>query len=166
MKNRNGVSLIELSIVLAAMVIIASFAIARISIFNTLFAKAEVYKMHAFFMHMQQKAIAHQQEQVVLIDQLKQEYSSTHYNERMPPSLRFGILPDIFGPPSQPTARVKQPVTFAHNRITFYPTGAISPGTVYVTDKTKTYQYALTCPVAANSSIHIYRYDHRWKQLV
>lgn len=75
----------------------------------------------------------------------------------------FGVLPNVYGPPSSPQKLIANPVTFTEGTIIAHPDGTLQAGTVYITDDET--QYAVTTPVSAFSHIRVYRYKNNiWQK--
>ena len=107
------------------------------------------------------RATCLKKEQKIAIDELNAAlvYDGTRY--ALQDGYNFGVLPDIYGPPSSPQKLVTQAVTFVDKKIVAHPDGTLQSGTLYITDSQQ--QYALTTPVSAFSYIRVYRYrDNAW----
>ncbi len=102
-------------------------------------------------------------EQVIAIDRGDAAFIFDKQRYQLSAPYRFGLLPDVYGPPSAPASLVTNPVTFIHDRITAHPDGTLQSGTLYITDGIA--QYALTTPVSAFSYVRAYRYkDGSWQK--
>jgi len=92
-------------------------------------------------------------------------YSYAGQQEKLPPQVRFGVLPNVKGPPSAPARLLAKPATFDNNCITAAPHGILQPGTVYMIDSSKTCLYALSSSITQHTYIRKYRFDGRWHAL-
>lgn len=127
--------------------------------------RAEVDKLYSICMHLQRVAMVTNQKQVLSFDVVRNTYIHNGHEERLCSHVIFGTIKDLKGPPSAPTANPRNAVTFNNNQITFTPRGILQAGTVYLTDKNKQYQYALTVPVSQISFLRKYRYNTQWHYL-
>lgn len=67
------------------------------------------------------------------------------------------------GPPAQPNKPIVSPITFPHEKIICYQTGAATAGTLYIGSAENGEWWALTIPVGENSPIRAYRYhNEQW----
>ena len=81
----------------------------------------------------------------------------------LPSQIMFGVIPGVKGPPSLPKKLVAKPITFKGSRISFFPEGIISSGTIYVTDRYKKFLYAISCSVSQVSYLRKYAFnDNKW----
>ena len=117
----------------------------------------------------QHTACASNRQQAVTIDTQQNTCMLTTSRQRwlveLPKTCSFGFLPNALGPPSEPTKKITQAVTFPIEKnqfkILFQPTGVISPGTAYIIDKQESQLGALTCGVSQVSYIRKYVYNNR-----
>lgn len=162
-KKRAAFTLIELMVVICLCALLAGFAMVHLSFLDRTIARAEIDKLATVCVYLQQLAIATNTEKHLIFDIQKNEYHFDAYHEKLPQHLKFGCLPGVFGPPGNPVHSVEKVITFPGHKICFYPTGIISSGTVYLTDKKGHYQYALSNAVSQVSYLRMYRYDGTWK---
>lgn len=102
-------------------------------------------------------------EQSIMIDRAESAFFFDQQRYLISSPYRFGLLPDVYGPPSAPTSLVTNAITFMHDRIVAHPDGTLQSGTLYITDGTV--QYAITTPVSAFSYLRAYRYkDRSWQR--
>ncbi len=160
MNARKGFSLLELMIVVAIAMILVSLTTINARFFNRTILLSELNLLHATCYYLQQTAMASNQPQELVFDSVTNSYSSNGQTHTLPPSLKFGIIPEAKGPPSSPQNSLHEPITFANNTITFSNDGIISSGTVYLTDSNAL--YAISCSVAHVSFLRKYRYDGKW----
>jgi prepilin-type N-terminal cleavage/methylation domain-containing protein len=163
--NKSGFTLIELVIVVALVALLATLGMMQLSFLDETITHAQVDKLAAVCSYVQHKAIASNSEHIILCDEQKNEYRGSNVVETLSPRVCFGFIPNVLGSPGSPSRAIKKAITFPDNSIHFYPTGIISSGTIYVTDKNKKYMYALSNAVSQVSYLRRYRYDKTWKLL-
>lgn len=167
---RGGFALIEFSIVIALMIIMTMLAIQSFSWYNRLLLHAEINKLYTLFVAAARRAALDNQTYTIDFDTPSQKYithtqqgNATH---KLSEGIIFGLLPGIQGPPAQPKAAVRYPVTFEKQHTILHADGRIQAGTVYITDAKKQWQYALSIPVGTISYIRRYRYHNKkWELL-
>jgi hypothetical protein len=125
--------------------------------------KAEVDKLRAACRYMQYMAMINNKEYILTFDRKKNTYAYNNFTENLPKQVIFDVLPGIKGPPSGSKGLVNSAITFTHDRITFYPSGIVQSGTVYLTDASHQFLYALSCSVAQASYIRTYTYQGVWR---
>lgn len=165
-----GFALVELSIVIALLIIIAMLTLQSFSFYNRLFLHAEIDRLYTLLVATSRRAaIDHQPHEISFDETGTYKYaahqSSKNYTkEKLAQGVMFGLLPGIKGPPAQPKDLVKKPITFEKQRITFAADGKAQAGTLYITDTKKQWQYAISAPVGTISYLRRYRYHHnRWE---
>ena len=165
-QKNSGFLLIELLISITIISLVVSFGILTVGHFHKALVRADVEKLYATCRYLQQCAIVTNQKQILTFDTIRNSYHYHNHEERLSPYTIFGIKNStIKGPPSAPTNSINNPITFIGKRITFSPTGILQPGTIYVTDKNKQYQYALTVPVSQLSFLRKYHYSGSWNYI-
>ncbi len=165
MKNKHGFFLIEVMIVVCLFVLVATLGMMQLSFLDDTIAHAEIDKLAGACTYLQQKAIATNSDQSLVCNTQKNEYRGDNVCETLSSRISFGFLPNVLGSPGSPSRSIKKAITFPDSSIHFYPTGIISSGTVYLTDKNKKIMYALSNAVSQVSYLRLYRYDGRWKLL-
>ncbi|MFC1894615.1 Tfp pilus assembly protein FimT/FimU [Candidatus Dependentiae bacterium] len=174
MQNKNlkfGFSLLELIIVVAAIVILFTLTIPKMSFLNNFLLKNEVDRLYCTFSFLQQRAIASNSEQKLFFDMNKNTYFFIDKNNKknivhLPKMLRFGFLYNSYGPPSNPIKIIDKAITFnkgKKNSISFFSNGRIQSGTAYIVDKNKNFMCAITTGVSQKSFIRKYFYQNgKW----
>lgn len=162
MNANKGFSLVELLIVIAIFMILSGFVA-----INTRFLHKAVITTHIDLLYnacyyLQKTAMASGQMQELIFDEEDQSYTYNNSHEKLPASIRFGVLPDAKGPPSSPQHPLNAAITFVDKQITFYPDGIISAGIIYIIDDDHNHMYALSSGVAHTSFLRKYRYDGKW----
>jgi hypothetical protein len=163
--NRCGFMILELLIVVSLCALIAMLSMMQLSFLDSTIAHAEVDKLAGACSYFRQKAIATNSEYVLTCDVQNNEYRCDNMREKLSQRLCFGFLPNVLGPSKYAIHRINKAVTFVGSAIHFYPTGIISSGSVYLTDKCKKIMYALSNAVSQVSYLRLYRYDGKWELL-
>ena len=173
--EHKGFSLFELLITLAAIVIFATLTLPKLTFVNRFILQNEVDKLFTIFSYLQQKAIATNVPQELFFNLNKNAYSYLEKNSNklylLPGKVSFGVLQNVLGPPSRPQKTIKNPVSFKklndqEFKVTFFPDGNISSGSVFLIDEDRKHLMALSCPVAPFSCIRKYKYENsRWVSL-
>lgn len=165
-KKSHGFSLFEVCVVLALVAIIASLGISHMSFFDRIMTRIELERLHATCLYVQRLAMATHEEHHVICDERTMSYRYHGGEHHLPKNVRFGCASGIKGSPSQDEHMVQHAITFKHNTIIMHPDGIISAGTIYLTDTSQKYMYALTCGVSQVSYIRKYQYiGGKWKLL-
>ncbi len=161
--NNNGFSLIEVALVLALLAIVVMLVGANCTFINRLLVRSEVDTLYTTCRYAQHCALASNTPQEITFDVVRKIYKYRGVEHKLPAQVDFGFIPGAKGPPSAPTNTIHKPVTFVHDRITFYPDGIIKSGTVYLTDTARQYMYALSSPIAQVSYLRKYQYNGQWQ---
>ena len=162
---KSGFTLIEIMVVLALFALVVTLGMIQLSFLDNTIVHAEVDKLAITCSYLQQKAIASNSEQILKCDVEKKRYCGDNVNETLSPRVCFGYLSNVLGSPGSPSRVITKAITFPGSSIHFYPTGTISSGTAYLTDKNKKNMYALSNAVSQVSYLRLYRYDGKWKLL-
>lgn len=162
---KKGFTLVELMISIALCAFVITLTIVNVSFLNRGLVRSEVDKLFATCMYLQQRALTTGQQQILSFDTKNNSYNFTGKNCTLRPPVIFGFVPDTKGPPSSPSKKIKKPITFKEERILFSTNGAISSGTVYLTDVQKKSLYALSNGIAQISHLRKYCYSSKWNLL-
>jgi len=163
--KKSGFTLVELMITLALCVLIISLTVVNVSFLHRGLVRSEVDKLFSACMFLQQCALTTGQEHELFFDTKNNSYTFAGKNVFLRSPVAFGVVPGAKGPPSSPTRIIKNPTTFKGNKILFSPTGAISSGTVYLTDGEQKSLYALSNGIAHISHLRKYSYTSKWNLL-
>ncbi len=159
-----GFSLIEVAIVLALVSLVMFLGSTNATFFDRLLIRSELDKLYAVCRHLQQSAISKGTQEVLTFDLVRKSYHYQDREEKLPSSVNFGVIQGSLGPPSSPSKPITKPLTFAHNKIVFFPDGIIRPGSIYLIDRSKYHMYALSSPISQVSYLRKYKYTNRtWK---
>ncbi len=159
---KQGFFLMEFLIVITLIMVIIGLALPSLSFLNNTVLKSEVEKLAMVCYYLRQYALATHKEQKLTFNQARQSYTVDSSTYSLSNNIRFGFLPECYGPPSQPLHKINQAITFVHDKIQFFPDGSMSSGTIYLIDATKQYAYAITIPSAQLPYIRKYEYQNRW----
>lgn len=163
--KKAGFSLIELMIALCMVCCVIVFTFTNVTFLNRILMRCELDKLHAAALYASRCAQVTNQECVLAFDVTNNSYSTQHHKEALAKGVAFGFLPNAKGPPSAPHNPIKSPITYKNKKITFYPSGIMDAGTVYLVDEHKTMMYALSSPISQFSFVRKYRYDKTWVQI-
>lgn len=150
---------------MAVVVVIALLAMmgrATTSFMHRLLVRAELEKLYLVCQHARGCALATHTQQELQFDCAAGTYCLNGQTYKLAHGVSFGYLPGAQGPPASATKLLEAPVTFACQRIIFYPDGIIQAGTVYLVDTAKTVMYALSNAVSQFSYLRCYTYNHGW----
>lgn len=161
-----GFSLVSVLMSVAIVGILMSLAMVNLSFLDQLIARSELQALHATCSYAQQVAQASHHPCDILCDARDNTYTCNGHRRALPCSIMFGVKPGIYGPPSAPKTSITHPITFANGTIRAAQSGILAAGTVYIVDRNKRYQYALSCSVSQVSYIRCYRYDNGFHLLI
>lgn len=164
MKNLSpAFTLIEISIVLALLMLIMTISLPGIWFLKQQTVACELEKLNMAFAYLQQAAITSNKNLNLKFDLSTNSYSYENYHEKLSKKIIFGTISGVKGSPSTITQTISNPITFTNNQVTFYANGKIQPGSVYLVDSAKQFMFALTIPVSQVSFIRKYKYqDNKW----
>jgi type II secretory pathway pseudopilin PulG len=161
MNKRPGFMLIEIGVVLGLLMIMMGLAMPSLMFIHKQMAHAELEKLYARVCFLRARAIMSNHIQTLHFDEYSASYQTGDSQQKIHLSnhVQFAVVPQLLGPPSNPTHQILSPVTFPHNTLTLYPDGTMQAGAVYLTDSNSRCLYALTIPVGQRSCVRKYRYD-------
>lgn len=158
-------TLIELTITLALIVCLVSISFPVILNTSRLYVANQARNLQATCWALEQQAIAQNKQIELYLNQAANFYVWAEQVVKLAPKVKFGVIDGVLGPPSSPQKEIQRAVTFAENKIIFYPDGRISPGSVYLVDDMNRILYAVTVSVASVSYVRLYRYvNNHWHQ--
>lgn len=158
--NTRAFTLIELSITLALIAMIAAISLPVVLNVNRLLVSSQAKVLQLTCWATQQQAVAQNKELNLTFNETNSCYGTPEEQAtKLSPKVKFGILPGVLGPPASPTKHLDSAITFANKKIIFYPNGRISPGSIYLIDENRQTLYAITVPVSSVSYIRRYRYQ-------
>lgn len=169
--GKRSFTLLELLMVIAIISIISMMAVPLLVQRPTAILAYELEKLTTILAYLQQRALATNQEQVLVIDAVRNEYRvvspSKTVTYSLAKDLEWGFISGAYGPPSNPITPLTQVSTFPGSNnlfnIKIIPNGNISPGAVYLTDHLRRVMGALTCSISQVSYIRAYLYNSgRW----
>ncbi len=142
----------ELLVVCAIMAFAACLPCWYVS-FNTNVIARELHTLQSWLLAVQQKALLSGKDITISLDNknLISDEDFFTFNE----DVHFGVNAHTYGPPSSPTKRITDPISFNNHEMIFYHTGAMQVGTCYIVDK-KGRIGALTCGLSLHGTIRCY----------
>lgn len=162
---RLGFTLIEMTVTVALCALIVGLITINMGFVNQLALQAELESLQTACMYAQCAAQMQDEQQHILFDSINHSYTCCGHLHKLPPHIRFGVVPGLQGPPADPHNMVTHPITFHEQTITCTSQGIMRSGTVYLKDISEHYQYALTAAVAHVSYLRKYRYDGTWQRI-
>ena len=170
LKKVKSFSLVELLAVVFVMIILLSFTTQKFLFFNKFILKNEVDRIFTLFSYLQQKAITSNTQQEIIFNLQNDSYLMNLQSKenKLASVVRFGFLPNSYGPPSDPKKTIKDAITFKKIednkfKVTFCSDGKIETGSIYFVDKDYKYMLAITIPVSNVSYIRKYEYKNgKW----
>lgn len=163
--NRQGFLLFELLLVFGLVSLIACLSFVHMRFLTRGYVRAELEALYQICLYAQRRAISSGQTCTVLLDVEKHTYACNGQVCRLADGVRFGVLPQVKGPPSVPQQIITKASTFKDNQISCSPEGVIAAGTIYMIDGTGQCLYALTSGIAPYSYLRKYRYADKWQRL-
>ncbi len=161
-----GSTLVELLVVVAVLALLASIAIPGVFFLQQHMLNSELHKLQIICHLLQKQAISKGQKQYLNFNSADQSYFYNHHFDKLNNAIHFNFLKGVSGPPANPKKPINQAITFPKQKITFYPNGMISPGTVYLTDQKNKNMSALTIPVSQVSFVRKYKFKtNNWVYL-
>lgn len=161
---RNAFTFLEMLIVIAIVIILCAITIHSFGDDDRTLMLQELEKIEVILLYLQQRAMATQQAQSLIITTTAQTYMYGRARHVLPARICFGYVPTAYGPPGNPTAPLTQVATFpAVNPSTYilkiFPNGKMSSGALYMRNYSGTRLGALTCTVSQVSYLRKYMYD-------
>lgn len=166
--NKNpkaGYSLLELILCIGMMGIFFHYSVTLIRPLYKTLVDLEAWHFKALCFHMQSLAIIKNLPYTLAINPATSAYLSPVYSALLTPQVKLGAHEPLYGPPSNPYQLITTATTFAHNTITFYPSGAIQPGTLYLHSAFAHYQMAVSIDIGTPAHVQIYAYQHGWQKI-
>ncbi len=153
-------SIIEIIVAITIAIFSLTIVIPKFKIFERLILNNEVENLFLTIMFLHQKSIATNKIETLFFVPEKNLYfyktKKSRIIHELSSNIKFGFMKNSKGPPSSKKNFIKNAITFAHNKIIFYPNGQISPGTAYLVNNRKTLMQAVTTPISQISFIRKY----------
>ena len=130
----------------------------------------ELQRLYAVIRYAQKKALIDGAPCILKFALDRMSYT-LEYEYALDRNVIFGVQKGVYGPPSYPRTEITNSITWPSQEIIFYPpgepsgVGSINAGAVYMTDKSHSCTYALTCDASYGSIIRCYRYTDTWELL-
>lgn len=189
-KQMKAFTLIELLIAMSIVFIIASMSLPRLNIQTRRALLFELNSLSLIISLLQQKALASNQSQQIIIDTNTHSYTfpgktkGRSYTLTQP--LLFGFIDTIKGPPASPKRFITQSITFQqdytnlmhHSKvakggpegiftITCAADGKLPSGSIYVIDQKKTIMGAVTVGIGEINALRIYLHENNhWEAII
>ena len=164
MSYRSGYIMIEMMVAIAIVILLAGITSAHVGSYRYTCMQQQITLFALAWRQLQQSAMARNQQQEMLFDQVGHRYKINGVWHELPSTIRFGYLLESKGPPSNPTHEIHSAITFPSKKVSCFSDGTIQAGTVYLVDDQKQSMYALTSGVSAVSFLRKYRYDGTWHE--
>lgn len=160
MKDKTpGFLLVQFTIVLLILSVIATLTFNYFSSFERFIIQAELEKIAMLCFFLQHQAIAANRETLLSFNTATNSYTHNTAKNSLSLGVNFDIMPNTYGPPSNPTKLLTTGITFDNNSIRFFPDGSMSAGAIYLTDKNKRWCYALTSGISHITYLRKYSYQ-------
>ncbi len=160
LKPKKGNILIPLLISLSIAIVIGSYVLVTVRWFATATMYSELDILKATVHYERLAAMASGTIRTIICNTQNNTYTHDGTVYTLSPTVQYGYLDHVKGPPSTPRTLITTPCTFNNNEITCYPNGITSSGTIYLCDKNKSEQGALTLGVIPVPFMRTYRYYH------
>ena len=165
--NKNAFTLTELSVVLALVFIVITLCLPALVHYASQHVAAEAAMLKTACWYTQQYARTQNSQKSLIFNPAGNSYTFADTKHVLHSQVKFGSLPNVFGPPAIPHKQRTAPVTFVGQRVSFSPLGIIQSGTVYLVDRNQSVMYGLTAAVAGVSHLRMYHYNQgRWQSCV
>ena len=185
-KTKHCFTLLETTISIAVVLLIAILAFSKLTFLDAFFLKNEIENMQCLFNHLRQKSISRNVPSSVVFDAKNHKYFCDFMGEsieyKIHHRIKFGFIPGAKGPPGNPKNSIEFPISFDEEassaqfssgsqensakiqlkKVTFFPNGRVTAGTIYLTNKKETCMRAISCSVSS-FWLRKYRYvDGKW----
>jgi type II secretory pathway pseudopilin PulG len=166
-KKTVGMTIIELIVVLAMVVILCSGCFVVVErIQQNLNTKLAVNELYSWFLHAHTRAQISGVSQKIIFYPQAQSYRVGEILITLPKGVVFGgnKALSVLVPPSKPSTALSQAITFVDKTINFYPDGTMQAGVVYFGHQKESRLYAISSGVREPFFIRLYCYEHaRWR---
>lgn len=158
--NKYGYTIVELLVVITILALLIGLTIPGLAFLRQHAIESELDKLQIICQLLQKQAINTGRKEYLTFHVFDHSYFYCSHSEKLASNVYFGIIKGVNGPPANPKEPITVPITFPKQRITFYPNGMISAGTMYLTNQDRKTLLALTVPVSQVSFIRKYRYQN------
>lgn len=159
---KEGVTLIELVVVLAGLMLLVLFGGQCVSTVQRIAARAELGLLVLTMRTEQQTALLTGSERTITFNKDGSGYATGTSAHTFQRGVVFGAPPGALGSPSNPRKPITKPITFLDNTVICYPQGTVQSGTIYLAAPAYNQYYALTSGVAQYSFLRLYKYRLNW----
>lgn len=155
--NHRGFTFLEVICVLAIIGILSALAVPDLSAFtNRLRLETTARNISTDLREIKMRATLDRNNYAIYFDTINKLYDLPERRYVLPPGVRFGFSPGVLIPLWNPVEIPEgDGVTFPYNKVTFYPQGSNSMGTVYITNDDLTMALSLTI----SGRVKIWRWD-------
>ena len=147
----NGFTLIELLITVAIFCLILAISISSLNFYKNQLVKAELSKLEMTINYLGSLANLKNQEFILKFDTNNNSYYFEKERVNLDKNVKFGCKVE------------NKKSTFPSDIIKFEPNGNMSAGTIYLSDLSEKFVYALTIAVAKKQIIRKYKYNDKWQ---
>ncbi|OGB83812.1 hypothetical protein A3F66_03110 [candidate division TM6 bacterium RIFCSPHIGHO2_12_FULL_32_22] len=151
--NKKAFTLIELLITVAILALILAISISSLNFYKNQLVKAELSKLEMTINYLSSLANLKNQEFVLEFNTDNNSYNFEKERVTLDNNVKFGYSAE------------NKKSTFPKDIIKFEPNGNISAGTIYLSDLSEKFVYALTIAVAKKQMIRKYKYNDKWQQV-
>lgn len=160
MNTRTGFSVLEIMIVVS--LIATVLGICYFNIPNYLYVHIELDRIYSLCKLVQHRARVDGCTYEIIFDEKKGTIKTPFIEDVLTDGVEFGIINNVYGPPSSPAYPLKKAITFLGSRVRCNADGMMQAGTIYITDKKRQCLYALTIGVSPIPYLRRYVYKHSW----
>ncbi|OGB83957.1 hypothetical protein A3F66_04960 [candidate division TM6 bacterium RIFCSPHIGHO2_12_FULL_32_22] len=148
--NRKAFTLIELIVTITILALILAISISSLNFYKNQLVKAELSKLEMTINYLNSLANLKNKEFILKLDTNNNSYYFEKERADLNKNVKFGC-------------KVESKSTFPNDIIKFEPNGNISAGTIYLSDLSEKFVYALTIAVAKKQIIRKYKYNGKWQ---
>jgi hypothetical protein len=163
--HKDGVTLIELIVVMTGFSLILLLGMQLFPVSNTLLTRLELTLLSIAIRGARQKALLLDSDQKIIFYPDGSGYYNNYTHHRFATGISLIAPPNALGPPTAPHHAITQPITFPHDTIICYKNGSIQSGSIYLGHKKAHCFYALTSGIAQIPFLRLYKYRLNWISL-
>lgn len=141
-------------------------AVPNMSFLQRRMVKADAEQLLSTMLYMQREGMVSNDKKNLKFLVSKNQYTYNNCTVSLSNGVLFGVISGAQGPPSLNIKSPKGAVTYEKQQIQFFPDGKMSPGSVYLTNKTYDVMHAITTAVSHVSYIRMYTYYRgKWERI-
>lgn len=160
--NARGFTILEVLLVLSIIGIMSVLAVSDISAFTDRFyLQSTARQISTDLREIKILSTIERSNYTVIFDTANNSYDLPGRRLKLPDGIRFGFSDGVLGPPGNPVdIPDTDGVTFPSDRISFYPQGSNSIGTIYITNDRNV---TMAISLSISGRIKIWRWNgERW----